>query len=342
MTQRQYAPIDGVSAPIYCEAKVLERAGPHICLDLAADTKPVPKNSGNAVNFRRWVNPAVSTTPVTEGVTPTSRALTHEDYNATINRFAEVFEESRYNYDLDVWDSVKGAADVLGDLIQRTREQIRYNVAKAGSGVLYNSAAVTARNQVNGALSVGRLDVAVRALEANKAMTFTQMVRASTATSTAGVEPAYFAFGHTDLMPDLRRLPGFRTVPEMANIPSEAKNPLLRGALGSVLFFLSPELEPFYGAGAAVGSTGMKSRDGDNVDVYPLLIVGQHALGSIALRGSGPAGRGAVKINILDQADKSDPTNERVYISAAWYDQAIRLSEEWLQRIEIGVTANPE
>lgn len=341
MAQRTYSSINGVSAPIYCEKKVLERAGPHICLDLAADTKPVPKNSGNAVNFRRWVNPTVSTTPVSEGVNPTSRALAHSDYNATINRFAEVFEESRVNYDLDVWDSVAGASDVLGDLIQRTREQVRYNVAKAGSGVLYNSSAITQRTDVNGAITVGRIDVAVRALEANKAMTFTQMQRASTAVSTAGVEPAYFAFGHTDLMPDLRRLSGFRTVAEMSNIPSEARNPLLRGALGSVLFFLSPELGPFLAGGAAVSSTGMKSVGGTNIDVYPLIICGQHALGSIALRGSGVAGRGAVKINILDQPDKSDPSNERVYISAAWYDQAIRLSEEWMQRIEVGVTANP-
>jgi N4-gp56 family major capsid protein len=341
MAQRHYASISGVSAPIYCEAKVLERAGPHICLDLAADMKPVPKNTGNAVNFRRWVNPAVSTTPVSEGVTPTSRALTHQDYNTTISRFAEVFEESRYNYDLDVWDSVKGAADVLGDLIQRTREQIRYNAAKAGSGVLYNSSSITARNTVNGAISGGRLDVATRALEANKAMTFTQMVKASTAVSTVGVEPAFFAFGHTDLLPDLRRLTNFVTVAEMANLPNGAKIALLRGAHNQVLFFLSPELEPFYGAGAAVGTTGMKSRDGDNVDVYPLIIMGQHALGSIALRGSGPAGRGAVKVGILDQADKSDPTNERVYISAAWYDAALRLSEEWMQRIEVGVTADP-
>lgn len=341
MAQRTYTAISGVSAPIYCEKQVLERAGPQICLDIATDTKPVPANSGNAVNFRRWVNPAVSTTPVSEGVTPTSRALTHADYNTTINRFAEVFQESRINYDLDVWNSVKGASDVLGDLIARTREQIRFNAAKAGSGVLYNSASISSRATVNGALTVGRLDVAVRALQANKAATFTQMMRASTAVSTAGIRPAYFAFGHTDLMPDLERLSGFRSISELAGIPAEARNPMLVGARGSILFFLSPELVPFADAGAAIGTTGMKSTTGTNIDVYPLIIMGQHALGSIALRGSGVAGRGAVKTAILDQADKSDPTNERVYISAAWYDAALRLSEEWIQRIEVGVTADP-
>jgi N4-gp56 family major capsid protein len=341
MAIRTYSSISGVSAPIYCEAKVLERAGPQLCLDVAADSKPVPKNAGNAVNFRRWVNPAVSTTPVTEGVTPTARALAHADYNATINRFAEVFEESRVNYDLDVWDSVKGASDVLGDLISRTREQIRWNVAKAGSSVIYNTSSITTRNTVNGALTVGRLDVATRSLQANKAMVFTQLQKASTAVSTAGVMPAYFAFGHTDLLPDLQRLSGFRAVSELANIPPEARNPLLVGARGSVLFFLSPELGPIPDSGAAIASTGMKSTTGVNIDVYPLVIVGQHAMGTIALRGAGVAGRGAVKVSILDQPDKSDPTNERVYISAAWYDQALRLSEEWMVRVEVGVTANP-
>jgi N4-gp56 family major capsid protein len=153
--------------------------------------------------------------------------------------------------------------------------------------------------------------------------------------------PAYFAFGHTDLLPDLQRLSGFRAVSELANIPPEARNPLLVGARGSVLFFLSPELGPIPDSGAAIASTGMKSTTGVNIDVYPLVIVGQHAMGTIALRGAGVAGRGAVKVSILDQPDKSDPTNERVYISAAWYDQALRLSEEWMVRVEVGVTANP-
>lgn len=136
------------------------------------------KNSGAAVNFRRWVNPAVNDTPNPEGTTPASRALTHLDYNTTVDRFAEVFEESRYNYDLDPWDSVKGAADVLGDLIVRTRERIRWNAARSGSNILYNSPAIGGRGSVNGAMTLGRLEVMIRSIEASKGQTFTELQKA--------------------------------------------------------------------------------------------------------------------------------------------------------------------
>ncbi len=104
---------------------------------------------------------------------------------------------------------------------------------------------------------------------------------------------------------------------------------------------MSPELVPFEAAGAAVGSTGLKSVSGVNVDVYPFIITGQHSMASMMLRGDGANGFGAVKANVLDQPDKSDPSNERIYISLAWYDAFLRTAEEWMYRIETGVTDNP-
>lgn len=342
MSQRAYASIAGVSAPAYIQKEVLERAAPHVCLDLACDRKPVPKKQGQTVVFRRWVNPAINTTPNPEGVTPASRALTHQDYAVTLDRYAEVFEESRYNADLDPLDSIRGASDVLSDLIVRTRERIRWNGARAGSSVLYNSSSISTRGTVNGALTLGRIQKATRALNAAKAMHYTRLVKASTAVSTAGIRPSYFAFGHTDMKYDFDVMPGFKHIEEMSGLPPEAKsNPNLYGAVGEVLVFLSPELVPFEAAGAAVGSTGMKSVGGVNIDVYPLAICGQHSMASMMLRGDGANGYGAMKINVLDEPDKSDPTNERIYIPAAWYDAHLRTAEEWMYRIEVGVTDNP-
>lgn len=142
-------------------------------------------------------------------------------------------------------------------------------------------------------------------------------------------------------MPDFRRMPGFRTLPEMSGMSAGFKNGCLRGSVNNMLVFLSPELEPYYGEGAAVGSTGMKSRDGTNVDVYPVVVVAQHALGSIRLRGEGANGYGAVRVDILDKADKSDPTNNRIKIASAWYDAALVLAEEWMYRGEFGATDEP-
>jgi N4-gp56 family major capsid protein len=342
MSQRAYASIAGLNAPAYIAKEVLERAAPHVCLDLACDRKPVPRKQGAFVNFRRWINPAINATPNPEGVTPASRALTHQDYNVQMDRYAEVFEESRYNADLDPYDSIRGASDVLADLIVRTRERVRWNGAKAGSNVIYNSSAISARNTVNGAITLGRIQKITRAINAAKGMHYTKLVKASTSVSTAGIRPSYFGFGHTDMKYDFDVMPGFKHLEELSGIPAEAKgNPNLYGAIGEVLVFLSPELVPFEAAGALVGSTGMKSVGGVSIDVYPFLVCAQHSMASMMLRGDGANGFGALNIKVLDQPDKSDPTGERIYIPAAWYDAHLRTAEEWLWRGEFGVTDNP-
>ena len=46
-------------------------------------------------------------------------------------------------------------------------------------------------------------------------------------------------------------------------------------------------------------------------------------------------------VYVLDKADKSDITNSRLVVSAAWYDCPMLVSYDWLVRIECGVTANP-
>ena len=55
----------------------------------------------------------------------------------------------------------------------------------------------------------------------------------------------------------------------------------------------------------------------------------------------GVAGYGNVDVYVLDKADKSDITNSRLVVSAAWYDCPMLVSYDWLVRIECGVTANP-
>lgn len=320
---------------------MLERAGPQIALEVACDVKNVPAKEGSAANFRRWNNPAVNTTAEAEGVTPNARALTSTDYSATLSRYSEVFDVSRYDYDLSPYDAVVGSKDVLADLIPRTREAIRYAAAKAGSNVLYNSSAISTRVTVNGPLTLGRVQKAVAALLSAKAMVFTQMQASSTGEGSVAVEPAFFAFCHTDLQPDIRNMPGFVPAAQMSKIPAEARNPYLFGCVQNVLFFTTAELTAFADAGASVTGTGMKSTSGTSIDVYPVIICGQHALGSLRLRGSGVNGRGAMQINVLDEPTKDDPTNTRIRVAAAWYDAAVVLAQEWLYRIEVGATANP-
>ena len=50
-------------------------------------------------------------------------------------------------------------------------------------------------------------------------------------------------------------------------------------------FIVSPELAAYADSGAAVGSSGLYSTTGSNVDVYPVIVCAEDAWGQVALRG---------------------------------------------------------
>lgn len=323
--------------------EVLDRAPAQVCLNLACDTRSIQRQMGRSINLRRWVNPAVNlnTTIVTEGVNPNARQLQSQDYTGTLVRYAELFEVSRYDYDLHPYDAVKGSADVMVDLVKRDQERIRYNTAIGGTSVFYNSAAITSRATVNGALTLGRIMVATRSLKNSYGEMFTQNEGGQNKFGTSPVENAYYAFCHTDLEADLRGLPGFKTV---AEYPSGKGMSFEFGSVQNVRFFTTPEFLPFANAGAATTtliSTGTSGTSSGSADVYPIILVAKHALTSINLAGAGAKGFGNANANILKDADKSDPTNERIYISFDWYDLCMITAQEWVTRIEVGATRNP-
>lgn len=142
---------------------------------------------------------------------------------------------------------------------------------------------------------------------------------------------------HTDCRADIRALTGFVPAPAVGGMKDYI--PQLFGYVDEFAFICSPELEPFYGSGAAVGATGMKSVEGVSVDVYVYLIVAKHSLGKCSLKAKG--GGTHVALTVLDKADKSDPTNQRRLVSARWWDAPLILNQNWLRRIEAGVVDQP-
>lgn len=330
-----------ISAPALLMKEFLDRAGPQVCLDIACNMRKVPKQSGQTVIVRRAINPAVNLTPTPEGVNPVSRALTTIDYNVSLTRYKEVFEESKYNYDLDPSNTVKEAGDVLSDLVVRTREAVRFAALKAGTNVLYNTSSISTRVTVNGPCTLGRLQVAVRNIRASKGAAFTKMSTSSTNYGSQGCEPAYFVFVHSDAETDIRSFPGFVAANTLNGLDKAAKNAQLFGATQNMLFFTSPELTPFTDAGASITGTGLKSTTGTSADVYPWIVMAKNAATSFMLMGDGPGGLGAFEPIVLDKPEKSDPTNERIMIGGAWYDACLITAQEWMYRVETGVTANP-
>jgi len=303
------------------------------------DERTINKNTGNSVQFRRMVPMPVVTTPtgVVEGVSPASQAFTTEDYTGTLVRYADVYETTRVNADLSPFNEVKEGTKQLRIKVDRTRERIRYNAAKAGTGVLYNSPTISTRATVNGVITAGRLQRAIAEIRGNRGDTFTEIDHGSTKVGSTPVEACYVAFCSTDLEPDLRNLPGFTVTANTTGAKFKGEF----GVFQNVRFITNADYVPFTDIGAAIGSSGFRSTSAVLNDVYPIIIVARGSLSAVKLRGTSSTGMGNGNVNILDKADKSDPNNLRVLLTADWYDLCLVTGNSYLRRIEVACTANP-
>jgi len=339
MSQNSYGGATaGNPTNVFAVGKLLKSADAVECIDKFVHTIPVPKNKNETVSMLRAVTPDPNVSEVAEGVNPVSRALTYEQVTKTFEEFAEVFSVTSRQAELGEYDVLMDSKDRLIDLLKRTREKNAWYEYRAGNNRIFNSSAFTLRSQVNGAISLGRIRVATRTLITNRAMLIREMTKGSINIATTPVEPAFISLSHSDTQPDIRNITGFVPAPKVGGLKDYI--PQLFGYVENVCFITSPEFDPFLGEGAAVGATGMRSAGGVNIDVYPYLIFGKQALGKCSLAGT-DKGFGAVEMNVLDKADKSDPTNQRRMVSCRWWDAPVILNQNWLYRIECAVTENP-
>ncbi|NOQ36071.1 MAG: N4-gp56 family major capsid protein [Methylococcaceae bacterium] len=332
MAQTSYGDISQRTAGHAAEI-MLEHAEPILVLSKFGLSKPMPKNKADNIKFRRPVPFAVSTTPLVEGATPTPQAMVYEDVSVTLQQHGAVTQITDKVDDLSEDPVLKDAAMLSGEQAAETVELVTWGAVKGGTNVFYDTVAHTSRATVDSKISLGRLRAITRALRSNRGKPVTSMTAPSVMYGTKPIEGGFIAFGHTDLDADLRGLAGFVPVAEYGS--RQPLCPQECGSIENIRFILSPVLVPFLAGGAAVGATGMVAADATNVDVYPLIVVAKDAYGLVPLKGGG-----AITPKVLnpDTPSKSDPLGQVGFISWKTYFAAKILNENWLARLEVGVT----
>lgn len=313
-------------------AKMLSHAEPVLVLSRFGQSKPLPRNTAKTQKFRRAVPFTVSTTPVTEGITPPSKRMQYEDVSATIAQYIGVVAITDHVADLNEDPVLTDATKLCGEEAAETLELVTWGVLKAGTTVFYGDSADTSRSDVNDRVSIGRIRAVVRYLKNQRARMITEMLKSSVNFGTQAVAPAFIGFCHTDMESDIQDLPGFVAVENYGAAMKALPNEI--GKVESVRFITSPVLDNFESAGSTT-LNGMVSTDATNVDVYPLVIVGQESYGLVPLKG-----KESITITVLnpDKPSKSDPAGQRGFVTwKAWYT-AVRLNETWMARVEVGVT----
>jgi N4-gp56 family major capsid protein len=317
---------------VYHRKELLKHAGPIAVTDRYAKKFSLPQNESETISMDRLVPFGFDATAATEGVVPESVGMDYENIQATIQEYEHLARVSSRKWRLSEQAAVRDAAKLQAEFMVNVNELLRWNELTSGTGVFYDTSAHTARNQVDTAITLGRIRKMTRSLDDAKAMHFTRINRGGAREGTVPTEPGYVALGHTNMKADVRNLPGFVHCSEKGN---GSKQPWEFGVVEDVTFVLTPQLFPIAGAGAA--SDGTKINNGSANDVYPLVVMGEEAFGTIVL-----AGFDSVKPNIMSGPVKgADPTGKFVDIGVLWYYVAKILNENWLTRGEFAVTLNP-
>lgn len=316
----------------WAATEMLAHAMPIELLGGMGQQKPIPKNTADNAKFRRPVPFPAAVAPLSEGITPPSRAMQYQDVSVQLQQYGDVVGITDKVADMSEDPVLKDATSLIGEQAAETKESLIWGTLRGGTSVYYTNGA--ARNAVNTAVNINTIRAAVRYLKSQRAQVITQKITASAAYGTSAVAPAYVAVGHTDLEADLRGMSQF--VPVEMYASQGGVLPFEVGKVEGVRFCLSPLLTSFADAGGAKGT--QKSTSGASADVYPLIIFGKDAFGQTMLRGAN-----AITPMVLNPGEPrgGDPLGQNGTVGWKTYFAAVRLNESWMVRVECSVTNLP-
>lgn len=316
----------------FAVAEMLDHAEPILVLSKLGLNKPQPKNKSATVKFRRPIPFSAATTPVVEGVRPTAQQMAYEDVPATLSQYGAWVQITDKVADLNEDPVLQDATMLCGEQAAETIEMITWGALKAGTNKFFSNGAQ--RTEVNTVISLNKLHAIVRSLRAQRAKPITSILSGSPEYGTSPVEAAYVAVGHTNLEHDIRALAGFTPVAEYGQ-----RKPLVPEELGSVeniRFILTPLLAPYPDAGTTASTHTTISTTGTNADVYPLIVLGQNAFGTIALKGSGSI---VPFVSNPGKPTTGDELGQLGFVSWKTWFTAVVLNQAWMAVLETAATA---
>lgn len=336
------------------KGQILAHAMPLEVLNRGGRQVKMPKNSSDTYVARRWLPYGATSTDANtinrffqngtgdrgnaiaqahltqEGVTPTPDSITPQDVTVVVQQYSCLYGFTDKTYDLYEDDIPQAMIEQIGERVTFVNEMIVYGALKACTNQYYGGTGTTLAT-VNGALSLGMLRKIAKNLQANHGKPVNKMLSAGGNYGTDAVAEGYTVYCSTDLEPDIRDLPGFVPAEKYASgkpMPNEI------GKCERFRFITTPDLPSRQDAGAAVGSTGLQSQSGSNIDVYQFIVCAQDAWSQIAVRG-----KESLNPTYLAPGEKtkSDPLGQRGYAGTIWWKAVMIENNGWLAVGNVGV-----
>lgn len=308
----------------FYDRTLLFRAVPLFVHTRWAQIRDIPRKVGTTtIKFRRYGNLTAATTALTEGTTPAGSQLSVTDITASVLQYGDFITITDV-LDYESQDPVlMEAAEILGDQMGDTIDQLTRDVLNAGTNVFYAGTGHTARVQVAAGelITAALVTKTVRLLKNNKARRMTKMVNATTGYGTTPLNASYIGIVHPNTTFDLKAISGWTSIEKYASTNGVMEGEV--GKLDEVRFVETPNSKVFAGAGAV------------GIDVYSTIVFGSDAYGTTRI--SGEAMKNIVKP--LGSAGSADPLDQRA--TSGWKATFVAkiLNDAFLVRLEHAVSA---
>ena len=293
----------------FYDRTLLESAKPNLIHAQFGQKRPIPKNGGKKIEFRRYGVLPKALTPLTEGVTPDGRKLTVTAIEAEVHQYGDYVALSDV-LDLTAIDNnVLEATKAIGNQAGLTLDTITRNVLQAGTNVMYcpkigtggAKTAVTSRADLDATckLTVDVVKKAVATLKAN---------------NVPKKDGSYVAIIHPYAAYDLMSDPTWEEMHKYTNADN-----MYEGEIGRIA-----------GVRFVETSEALIVKETSKPAVFCTLILGENAYGNTEVTGGGLK----TIIKQLGSAGTADPLDQRSTVGWKAMQTAEILQENYMIRVE--------
>ena len=175
--------LEGLSAEMktFYDMTLIDEASANLVHDQFGQKRPIPKNGGKTIEFRKFAPLAKALTPITEGVTPDGKSLSVSTITATVSQYGDYITQSDVLELTSLDNTILEATKLLGRQAGATLDTVVRNVMHSGNNVTYcpkvaadgTETAVTSRSDLDATcqLTVKVIQQVVAKLRAQNAPT---------------------------------------------------------------------------------------------------------------------------------------------------------------------------
>lgn len=187
----------------YYSDYLIDNAEPELVHDQFGQKRPIPKNGGKTIEFRKYDSLPKALTPLVEGKTPDGQKLNMSVITAAVKQYGAFIELSDILMLTAIDNNLLEATVLLASQAGRSLDTITREVLNGGTNVQYGASRVNARYKLTGEgdtkdfFSVNCVNRAVRFLKVMNAKKFGD---------------GWVAIAHPDVLYDLMEDPRWRDV----------------------------------------------------------------------------------------------------------------------------------